>query len=366
MEGRRPDTQRLLDRLFVAAKAIGRDIAFMEVCGTHTMSAFRCGLHGLLPPNVRLLSGPGCPVCVTAQADIDLMIELADRPRVTLCTYGDMLRVPGARGSLELARSRGADVRVVYSALDALRLAEAEPDREVVFAAVGFETTAPATAALVVEAHRRGLPNLTVLASHKRILPAMNALMQAGEVEVDGFLCPGHVSIVIGAEAYRTFTARYHMPCVVAGFEDWQMILALTHLAEQVCDGRTELENAYPEAVRPQGNPTAVQLLAEVFESADARWRGLGEIAGSALVVRRIYATFDARARFGLVAPVDREPAGCRCGAVISGSCSPEECRLFGTACTPVRPIGPCMVSSEGTCQAWFKYRRRVVTEDVR
>lgn len=347
-----------LARLHAVAAALGRTVRFMEVCGTHTVSAFRCGLHSVMPANVTLLSGPGCPVCVTAQGEIDMLIELALRGNVALCTYGDMVRVTGSWGSLEKARGRGADVRVVYSPLDAVRLAERSPGTEVVFAAVGFETTAPGTAVAVLEAGRRGVGNFSVLTSHKLVMPAMLALLSSGRVNVQGFLCPGHVSVITGSEAYRPIVARYGLPCVVAGFEPWQMALGLARLAEMAHDGRPALENVYHQAVTPEGNRRAQQVLAEVLEPADAVWRGLGTVPASALVLRPQYASFDARRRFGLVERHAPEPPGCRCGQVILGLCTPPECGLFATVCSPTNPVGPCMVSSEGTCQAWFRYRR--------
>lgn len=332
----------------------------MEVCGTHTMSVFRSGLQSLMPENVVLLSGPGCPVCVTAQGDIDLLIELASQPgrAMTVCTYGDMIRVPGRAGSLEKARSNGADVRVIYSALDAVKWAQKLPEREVVLGAVGFETTAPATAAAILAAKQAGVKNFSVLASHKRVLPAMLALLEAGEVGLDGFLCPGHVSAVMGWELYRPIVEKYRLPCVVAGFEEYSMTRALAILAEQVRDKKAELVNAYPEVVNPAGNVRAQELMMEVFEVGDVRWRALGMIPKSGLLIRSEYAAFDAAVRFGLGAAEDCEPAGCICGKVITGMATPRDCGLFGKTCTPVHPIGPCMVSSEGTCQAWFKYKR--------
>ncbi len=359
MNARHSATRSHLDRLRSAAERIGRPVTFMEVCGTHTMSAFRSGLHSVMPASVTLLSGPGCPVCVTAQGDIDQLIELATDHDVTLCTYGDMMRVPGHRGSLESARSRGADVRVVYSTLDAVRIAAQEPTRQVVFGAVGFETTAPATAAAVLEACRQGLVNFSALASHKRVVPAMLALLEdrtAGPPRLDGFLCPGHVSVVIGSDAYRPIVERHGLPCVIGGFEPALMAAALACLAELVRDGRAELVNLYPEAVTPRGNEAAQRLLGEVFEPADVRWRGLGVIPRSGLGFRPKYESYDAARRFALPAREDHEPKGCICGRVISGHATPPDCRLFATACTPIRPIGPCMVSSEGTCQAWLRY----------
>ncbi len=357
------DVRQSLDRLAAAAKG-GRELAFMEVCGTHTTAAFRCGLPSVLPRHVKLISGPGCPVCVTAQQDIDLLVEAAGRQGVTLCTYGDMIRVPGRRGSLQEARGRGARVHVVYSAMDAVALAQAHVDRQVVFAAVGFETTAPATAAAVQAARRRGLTNFTVLNSHKRIVPAMQALLERGAkmkdgLGIDGFVCPGHVSVIIGARAYLPLARDYAAPCVISGFEPWQMISALARLAELAQSGRAEVINEYPEVVSPDGNRAAQKLLDEVFQPAETRWRGLGLIAQSAWVLRPAWREFDAQVRFGLTPPEDCEPKACLCGKVISGLALPTDCSLFGRSCTPLQPVGPCMVSSEGTCAAWFKYSWR-------
>jgi len=348
----------LLARLQTAAAAVGRDIALMEVCGTHTMSAFRSGLHSLLPANVRLLSGPGCPVCVTAQGDIDLLLEMAQMPQVTVCTYGDMLRVPSRTGSLEKSRAAGADVRVIYSTLDAVKLAQKMPEREIVLGAVGFETTAPATAAAVLQAQALGLKNFSLIASHKCVLPAMMALLEAGDVHIDGFLCPGHVSAIIGVDVYMPIVEKFKLPCVVSGFEEIHMAGAITRLVELIRDGKAELINEYAEAVLASGNHCACALLAKIFEPADVRWRALGTIPQSGLVLREEYRQFDAIKRFDLKMPEDREPAGCLCGKVITGAVTPHECKLFGKACTPINPIGPCMVSSEGTCQAYFKYAR--------
>lgn len=342
-----------------AVAADGRMLQFMEVCGTHTVAAFRTGLHSLMPPNVRLISGPGCPVCVTSQGDIDQLIELAHRPDLTLCSYGDMLRVTGSnRRSLETARASGADVRIVYSSMDAVELATRHPDRQVVFAGVGFETTAPATAAAVEEAARRKLANFCVYTSHKLILPAMHALCSSGDVNVDGFLCPGHVSVIIGANAFRPIVAKYHLPCVVVGFEDTQIGVGIAELARLANAKEARLVNLYPQAVTGWGNRHAQNLLSAVFSPVDATWRGLGTLPSSGLELRYSYREFDARLRYKLEVLDVPEPKGCRCGDVITARCTPIDCKLFGTACTPISPIGPCMVSSEGTCQAWFKYAR--------
>ncbi len=331
----------------------------MEVCGTHTVSIFRNGIRSLLPDNVRLVSGPGCPVCVTAQRHIDAAIELSNRPDVIITTYGDMVRVPGRRGSLEQRRAAGADVRVIHSTRSALELAKRHPDREVVFIAVGFETTAPATAAALDEAHRSDIENFSILPAHKLVVPAMLALLEAGDVPLDGFLCPGHVSVIIGSEAYRAVVERYHVPCVVAGFEPVNILQGLIALLSQVDEGQARLENVYGLAVTEHGNPVALRLLEQVFEVSDTPWRALGVIPRSGLDLRPTYERFDALKRFDIELGEDEDHPDCRCGEVIQGKVTPDECDLFGSGCTPMNPVGPCMVSSEGTCSAWYKYGPR-------
>jgi hydrogenase expression/formation protein HypD len=365
MRHRVVECQEALDRLRNAAARLASPANFMEVCGTHTVAAFRSGLHSLTPPNVKLLSGPGCPVCVTSQGDIDLFVELALRPGITFFTYGDMLRVTGSQGSLEHARSQGADVRLVYSPLDAVAFARQNPEKQVVFAAVGFETTTPATAATILQAEKQGLKNFTALASHKVVLPAMLALLEGGLVRLNGFLCPGHVSIIIGYEVYRPIVERFKLPCVVAGFEDQHIAAGLARLTELAADGKATLENWYPQAVSAEGNVQARKLIDQVMEPADVSWRGVGVIPRSGMEIRPRYSFYNAKVRFNLQAKNVPEPPGCRCGEVITGRCTPEDCKLFGGVCTPVNPIGPCMVSSEGTCQAWFKYHREKRTEEV-
>lgn len=344
----------------LAARHAG-PIQVMEVCGTHTVSIFRSGIKTLLPANVRLISGPGCPVCVTAQRHIDAAIRLAQIDDVILTTYGDMLRVPGKLGSLEQQRAKGADVRVVYSARGALSLAAENPDKMVVFIAIGFETTAPATAAVIVEAQERRLENFCILAAHKLVVPAMTALLSAGDVPLDGFLCPGHVSVIIGADAYRPVVEQYRKPCVVAGFEPKQILLGLLHLVRQIAAGRCELENVYGVAVTNEGNRVAQSLIEQVFEPASAAWRAIGEIPASGLELRPAYRRFDALRRFRIELGEDEDHPACRCGEVIQGKVTPAECPLFGRGCNPLHPIGPCMVSSEGTCAAWYKYNRHAV-----
>jgi hydrogenase expression/formation protein HypD len=346
----------LLRELVAVCERSSREIRIMEVCGTHTVSIFRSGLKALLPDNLRLISGPGCPVCVTPQRYIDAAVELTSRPGMVLATYGDMVRVPGAEGSLEQARARGGVVLVVYSIEDAVAFAAAHPDRTVVFLGVGFETTSPTTAAGILMARRLRLGNFCVLPAHKSVLPAMMALLAGGDVPLDGFLCPGHVSVIIGSEAYRPIVAQHRRPCVVAGFEAGLIMEGLLRLARMVLRGEPALDNVYPVAVAPHGNPHALRLADQVFEPADAVWRGIGAIPDSGLRIRSRYAEHDAVRRFDISFGPDRVPPGCRCGEVLQGKVSPSECALFGGGCTPNTPVGPCMVSSEGTCAAWFRY----------
>jgi hydrogenase expression/formation protein HypD len=348
-----------MNRLRELAKRVGRAVTLMEVCGTHTMAAFRSGLRQVLPPNVRLISGPGCPVCVTDTAYLDAAIALARRPGVMVTTFGDLVRVPGSESSLEQERATGADVRVVYSPTDAVNLAKSNPDKRVVFLGVGFETTAPTVAASIAHAARDGVANYFVLCAHKTMPQAMEALLHDQEVKVDGFICPGHVSVITGAQLYRPICARYRVPCVVAGFEPGDMLQAVALLLEQLADGRAEVEVQYRRSVTETGNAAAQRLLAEVFEPSDAGWRGIGNIPGSGLAIRAAYERFDAVKALGVTfAPAKAHP-GCRCGDVLRGVITPPDCKLFAKACTPTNPFGPCMVSSEGTCAAWYKYQAK-------
>jgi hydrogenase expression/formation protein HypD len=310
----------------------------------------------MLPANLRLVSGPGCPVCVTAQRHIDAALELARREGIILATYGDMMRVPGRGGSLEDLRAAGAQVRVINSARTALQLARDEPEHQVVFLAVGFETTAPATAAVVLEAERANVANFSVLMCHKRIVPAMLALLEAGDVPLDGFLCPGHVSVIIGAGAYRPIVARHGKSCVVAGFEPEQILRGIVQLLRQCEQRRAALENVYAAVVSDGGNPVALGLLERVFVPADVPWRALGVIPTSGFELAPAYHHLDALRRFEIELGEDEENPACRCGEVIQGKTEPDACTLFANECTPATPVGPCMVSSEGTCAAWYKY----------
>jgi hydrogenase expression/formation protein HypD len=356
MKERIETLRRELDAL---CDRIGRRVQIMEVCGTHTVSIFRSGIRSMLPANLRLVSGPGCPVCVTAQRHIDAAIRIGKRDDVIVATYGDMMRVPGRDGSLEKLRAAGARISVINSARTALELARENADRQVVLLAVGFETTAPATAATVLEADRDRVENFSVLMCHKLVLPAMLALLQAGDVPLDGFLCPGHVSVIIGSQAYRPVVEQYGKACVVAGFEPEQIFAGLVGILRQIAEQRVAAENVYPAVVNDVGNPVALDLFKRVFFTADVPWRALGVIPQSGFELAPAYKRFDPLRRFDIELAEDEDHPGCRCGEVIQGKVEPGECALFAKACTPLAPIGPCMVSTEGTCAAWYKYGRQ-------
>jgi hydrogenase expression/formation protein HypD len=337
------------------AEAAGdRSFTFMEVCGTHTMSIARYGLRQLLPSGIRLVSGPGCPVCVTAMPDLDTVVAMARLPEVTLCTFGDLVRVPASHTTLAAERAAGADVRVVYSALDAVQIAVDEPRRQVVFAGIGFETTAPTIAAALLTAWEKGVVNFSVLSMHKTMPAPLRALLDAGETQISGFILPGHVSVITGSEIFNFLVDDYGVGGVVAGFGPRDVLGALLALVRQQ---RPQVSIEYTRAVRPEGNLVAQQIIEQVFEPCDAEWRGLGIIPGSGLRLASEYAGFDARTRFAVDPGEPREPAGCRCGEVLRGLVDPPECALFGRRCTPEDPIGACMVSSEGSCAAYYRYQ---------
>lgn len=338
---------------------VGRDVKFMEVCGTHTMVAFRTGLRQLLPPRVRLISGPGCPVCVTDTNYIDAAIELCRRPDVIVTTFGDLLRIPGSESSLERERAGGANVRIVYSPSDALILARECPSKRVVFLGVGFETTAPTVAWAISRAAGEGLMNFSVLCAHKTMPCAMEALLKDQQVKIDGFICPGHVSVITGAAMYRFIAEQYRIPCVVSGFEAWDMLKSIEMLLRQLVEGRAEVEVEYSRSVTDHGNVAAQELMAEVFEECDSSWRGIGTIAKSGLAIRAQYAVHDAACVFDVKFGTAHVNPLCRCGGILRGVYTPLDCKLFGRACTPTNPIGPCMVSGEGTCAAYYKYEGR-------
>ncbi|HEX9972246.1 MAG TPA: hydrogenase formation protein HypD, partial [bacterium] len=307
--------------------------------------------------NITLISGPGCPVCVTSQKEIDQFLKLTEYENVSITTFGDLIRVPGSHSSLQKERANGADIRVVYSTLDCLQIAENNPEKQVVFLGVGFETTAPTIAAAILEANKRHLKNFSVVSAHKLVPPALTALMENKKVAVNGFICPGHVSVIIGAQAYETVAQDYQIPCVIAGFEPVDILQSILMLVEQIEKGRAEVEIAYKRGVTYDGNKRARDILAQVFNSCDTDWRGLGMIPQSGLKIRADYKKFNAQHRFDLSVEDVMEPEGCACGEVLCGILSPIECVLFGKGCTPDDPIGPCMVSTEGTCAAYYKYQ---------
>jgi hydrogenase expression/formation protein HypD len=333
-----------------------RPVSFMEFCGGHTVSIARHGIRQLLPPHIRLTSGPGCPVCVTANQDLDKAIALARLPGVTVACFGDMIRVPASRSSLQQVRAEGGDVRVVYSTQDALDIARRDPARPVAFIGIGFETTAPTVAASVLQAEREGIDNYFVLSQHKLCPPVMKALLDSGEVRLDGIICPGHVSAVIGTHPYEFIPRDYNIACVVSGFEPLDILLCVDMLVEQIENGMAEVAIAYRRGVRPEGNTVALELMHRVFEECDANWRGIGTVPGSGLRLREEYRRFDAEHAFEIDAGEPVEPKGCICGDILRGAGTPLDCALFRTACSPEHPVGPCMVSSEGTCAAFYQY----------
>jgi hydrogenase expression/formation protein HypD len=335
------------------------DFKFMEVCGGHTHTIYRHGIEHILPANVELVHGPGCPVCVIPMGRVDDAIAVARESGVTFTSFGDMMRVPGGNGNLLRAKAGGADVRIVYSPLDALRIAVDHPEREVVFFAVGFETTAPSTAITLLQARERGLANFSVFCNHVTIVPPIKAILESPDLRLDGFLGPGHVSTVVGQRPYRFVPAQYGKPLVTAGFEPLDILHAIAMLLAQIREGRCEVENQYGRVVREEGNPKALAILAEVFElRPHFEWRGLGFISQSALKLRPEFAAFDAEARYQLPGVRVADPKACQCGEVLKGVIKPWECKVFGTACTPESPIGTCMVSSEGACAAYYNFGR--------
>ncbi len=348
--------KQLLEELHTLASRINRPLKLMEVCGTHTVEIFRHGVRSVIPKSITLLSGPGCPVCVTSIRDVDAAISIAKRPGVILVTFGDMMRVPGGRQSLMEARSEGADVRVMYSPMDALKLAQTEKSRDVVFFATGFETTSPLIAATVFEAARQNVRNFSIFSSHKLVPPALKALLDSSDVQVDGFILPGHVSTIIGKKPYEFVASQYGKPSVITGFDAREIIEGIFMILQQLVQGNVEVEIQYRSVVKEEGNPKAVALLEEVFEPVDAYWRGIGTIPNSGLKLKTKYAVFDAAERFHPEITSITEPALCSCGDILRGVKIPTECPLFGTGCTPDAPVGPCMVSTEGSCAAYYKY----------
>ncbi len=358
-EFRDPDLGRIVATQIVATVEPGRHYKVMEVCGGHTHTIYKYGVDDLLPPNVELVHGPGCPVCVIPMGRVDDAIAIARRPGVVFTCFGDMLRVPGGTETLLDAKAQGADVRMVYSPLDALRIARENADREVVFLAIGFETTAPSTALTLVRAKRERLANFSVMCNHVMILPPLRALLESPDLRLDGFIGPGHVCTVIGARPFEFVAADYGKPVVISGFEPLDVLQSVHMVLRQVAEGRCEVENQYTRVVPPEGNPAALRVMQEVFAlRPHFEWRGLGFISHSALKLSEGYADFDAERRYEVPGVRVADPKACQCGEVLKGVIKPWECKVFGTACTPERPIGTCMVSSEGACAAYYNYGR--------
>ena len=345
--------KQLLEKIKNISK---QNIRLMEVCGTHTVSICRSGIRSVLPETVSLLSGPGCPVCVTDQAEIDTFIELAKIDDVIVTTFGDLIRVPGTTSSLQKETANGREIRVVYSTVDALEIARKNPEKKVVFLGVGFETTAPTIAASIHSAARMNVKNFSVISAHKLIPPALEALMSIENVPIDGFILPGHVSVIIGLKAYQPFFKHHQIPSVVAGFEPIDILQAISMLVEQYETGSPRLDNAYRRAVTSEGNKKAQQIIEDVFEPADTCWRGIGMIPQSGLKIRAPYADHDAEKVFDIQVPEPQDPKGCACGEILTGLKTPPECALYKKVCTPADPVGPCMVSTEGTCAAYYQY----------
>ncbi len=347
--------KKLLARIRARSRKPAR---LMEFCGGHTVAIFKYGLRQLLPPNIEMLSGPGCPVCVTSAPDLDKAIAMGKIPGTIITSFGDMVRVPGSRSSLQKAKAEGSDVRIVYSARDALEIARDNPLKKVVFIGIGFETTAPTIAAAVLQAEREQIKNFVVLSLHKTTPPVMKAIMELGEVKLNGIICPGHVSAVIGSKPYEFLAADYGIACAVSGFEPVDILLAVERLVEQIETGTPKVEVPYARGVKPEGNVTALKLMDTVFEVGAADWRGIGTVPGSGLQLKKQYAQFDASRQFDIKISKAAEPKGCICGAVLRGVNTPLECKLFRTTCTPENPVGPCMVSSEGSCATYYNYQQ--------
>jgi hydrogenase expression/formation protein HypD len=350
--------QKMIQFIEKLSKKIERQINLMEVCGTHTVSIFRHGIRSVIPSNIKLLSGPGCPVCVTPVEDIDRMLYIAKQPDVILTTFGDMMRVPGSDGSLYQAKAEGADIRMVYSPLDALKIGEQNENKKVVFFAAGFETTSPSIAATIFEAERKGIQNFYIYSVHKLVPPALEVLVNTEELKLDGFILPGHVSTIIGSKVYEFIPSKYKKACVITGFDADDILQAIFMLLKQINENEPKVEIQYKDAVKPEGNPKAVEFINRYFEPCDSNWRGIGIIPKSGLKLKKEYSHRDAEFVFTIPQIQSKEPKGCQCGLVLRGVKIPPECPLFAKICTPENPVGACMVSSEGSCAAYYKYGR--------
>lgn len=342
----------------IASNSQGRTITIMEVCGTHTMAIHRHGIPSLLPPNVRLISGPGCPVCVTSNEYIDKAIAYARHPDCILATFGDMLRVPGSSTSLAKVRAEGGSVQFLYSPRDALKLAASTPGKNVVFFGIGFETTAPTIAATVLEAEEMGLENFFLIPAMKVIPETLKVLVSSTELKLDGFLLPGHLSVITGTGIYEFLAREHRLACAVSGFEALDILTSISMIVDQIKNNAPAVENQYSRVVKPEGNVKAQKILSSVFEVVESSWRGIGVIPASGLRLRESYRRFDAKARIPVSQEETRESPGCICGMILRGLRKPPECPLYGKRCTPETPVGACMVSTEGTCAAYFKYFR--------
>lgn len=334
-----------------------RQVKIMEVCGTHTMSLFRSGIRELLPSTIQFVSGPGCPVCVTSQSYIDTAIELSKRKDIIITTFGDMLKVPGNESSLQKEKALGRNIRMVYSPLDAVKIAKENPDKEVVFLGVGFETTAPTIALSVEIAYKENIKNYSILQSIKTMPTTMRQLVLDKEIEIDGFICPGHVSTIIGARPYEFLAKEFKIPAVIAGFESGDIVMGLYALLEMIENNIYEVKNVYERLVKYEGNTKALSMIFNVFEPTDSTWRGLGKIPETGLRLKEKYIPFDAEKKLNIEMLEDKPQKGCICGEILKGKKNPLECKLFSKACNPLNPIGACMVSEEGTCAAFYKYK---------
>lgn len=347
----------ITDAINRVAGFINRPVRLMEVCGTHTVAIFKHGIRSLLPEGIKLLSGPGCPVCVTSAKDVETAIVLSHFDSVIFTTFGDMMRVPGNKRNLFDAKSEGGTVRIVYSPLDALRLAGEHRDKKIVFFATGFETTSPSVAGTILEAEQNGMDNFYIYSAHKLVPPALKALLDSGDTHIDGFILPGHVSTIIGVRPYHFLASEYRKPSVITGFDARDILEGILLLLQQIASEKAVVRNQYARVVKEQGNPRAVALVEEFFEPADVAWRGIGIIPKSGLRLKQQYRHRDVQSVLSVNVPDVAEPKACLCGDVLKGVKTPNECPLFGTACIPEKPVGACMVSTEGSCAAYYKYQ---------
>lgn len=350
--------KKITDLINKESKKLNRTINIMEVCGTHTMAISRFGIRALMPENIRLISGPGCPVCVTPVSEVDKAIELSEIKDLIITTFGDMMKVPGTKSSLNKKRAEGRDIRVIYSPLDALEIARSNPSKNVIFLGIGFETTAPLIAATVIQAKTENIKNFFVLPCFKVVIPPMIVLLNDKDLKLNGFICPGHVSAIIGAKPYEIIVKEYKIPCVVMGFEALDILTGIHMIIKQIADEKPAVEIQYKRAIRYEGNINAQNMIKKVFKESDSNWRGIGMIPGSGLTFSDEYTEFDVTKRFNYDISYSKELQGCKCGDVLKGKVIPFDCPLFGKKCTPENPAGACMVSSEGTCAAYYKYER--------